>query len=163
MPSPLKKRKRNSHQIDKPVLLYLMTGINQASLKPEDQKKEWSRHREYILKLYTDPKFLEVQKEKLNGHRHNFIVCCSDPTPGTRPFAWWIFDAPEDFIKKEERTCDYYLEGHGGCIDCEREPQSNQYDDFHCGKKESEQEYLRRNGLLSKNEEEYLKNNESIE
>ena len=104
--------------------------------------------------------------ERRKAWESNRAVLMAKSDPGSRPFAWWLFDAPADLRRQ--------LSGPA-CLNLET-AQGDQYFSFCPGRErawglpvcwesfevwklvtfESEAEYLRRHGLLTETEEEAL-------
>lgn len=86
-------------------------------------------------------------------HREQLLPVWIDQRPGTRPFAWWKFEAVPKY--GERRTTDYWRRNHEqhreqflkhGILDTCTIP----------AMQEDEQEYLQRHGLLTDEEQRWL-------
>jgi len=119
--------------------------------QPGDRRKAWGIHRAGLLAFW-----LQDPDEWLNaGNRQGF----GSPAPGgagTRPAAWWDFDATEPLrtvTPAEQIALEIEKRGEAEYLGTDEHPQSYFYTD----EQETSVEYLRRLKLLTKDETAYLK------
>ena len=154
MPTKIKKRQRiNNNELDPWDLRYLMMGNSMLPIDERESRMKaiWEKHKKYIMSYYADGEQYTGEDETMQ-----IVIRQAEPTPGTRPFAWWKWDSKEK-VKQILEDCpkQHY------CQNFKWEPCITSRYIFvkRCGKSESQLDYLTRLNLLTENEKELLKRN----